>query len=155
MPTTLEAAYTTITERFIAEWTVATANYDGEGAAAPELRFYGVEKGDIPKGHFARFKMHSVLENQRTFRNGEDQRYVSAGNIFVQVFAPRSRETALQECRYLATAARDIFRGKTFDGGIVFRNVRVEDIDINNERRPLDNFIQKNVVMEYEYDEIG
>lgn len=153
MPTTPEAAYTTIVNRFIAEWATDAAGWDGGVAAAPELRFHGVEKGPIPKDHFARFAMMNVLERQRTFRNGDpvdgNARYVTAGNIFIQVFAPRSRETALQECRYLATAARNIFRGQSFDGCILFRNVRVVDLDDEK------NFVRKNVVMEFEYDEIS
>lgn len=153
MPTTPEAAYTTITNRLIADWATDAANWDGAAAAAPLLLFAGNEKEDIPKTHFARFSMQNVLERQRTFRNGDpadgNARYVTAGVIFVQVFAPRSRITALQECRYLATAARDIFRGQTFDGGIKFRNVRVVDVE------PEKNFVRKNVVMEFEYDEIS
>lgn len=152
MPTTPEEAYDTITQRLIAEWAADLDEWLGEDTEPPELRFDGIEKGPIPKEHFARFKMMNVLERQRTFRNGEDQRYVTAGVIFVQVFAPRSRETALEETRTLATVARDIFRGKTFDGGIKFRNVRVVDVEDTEKR---DNFIQKNVVMDFEYDEIG
>lgn len=156
MPTTPEAAYDTITTRFEADWNTLCVGWNGL-APVPAIRWYGSETGDIPKLAFCRFKMQNVLERQRTFRNGDEvegnARYVTAGIIFVQVFTPRNNNVkALEQCRKLATIARNIFRGKTFDGCILFRNVRVVDID---DREIKDNYVQKNVVMEFEYDEIS
>jgi len=149
MPTTYSEAYDTITNRLLADWPTVAADIVGIGADAPELRFTGVEVGAIPQTYFARFTMRSVLERQATLRNGEDQRYTSSGVIFVQVFAPKSDQQAAERLRRLAEAAKGIFRGKTFDGCIWFRNMRINDLD------PEEKFLRANVVGEYEYDEIG
>jgi len=150
MPMTPEEAYEVTTSRFETDWAAGAANYTGGTIAAPPIRWDGREKGAIPKGYFCRFSMQWVLERQRTFRNGEDQRYVSAGVLFIQVFGPRDGdELVLKRMRTLSTAARNIFRGQSFDGCILFRNVRVVNLE------PLDSYHRTNVVMEWEYDEIA
>lgn len=147
MPTNREDAYEITSSRFETEW---NAGAPAIVTPAPDIRWDGREKGAIPKGYFCRFSMQWVLERQRTFRNGEDQRYVTAGVLFIQLFGPRNDdEMSAGNVGRLATLARGIFRGKTFDGCVLFRNVRVVDLE------PLDNYHRKNVVMEFEYDEIG
>lgn len=149
MPTTYSEAYDTITNKLILDWATNAANIVGTMTPAPELRFTDVEKGEIPEGYFARFTMQPVFERQRTFRNGEDQRYQSSGVIIIQVFAPRSDQQGAERQRLLAEVARGIFRGKTFDGCIWFRNVRINRLDAEAK------YLRTNVVMEYEFDEIG
>lgn len=150
MPITYEEAYDGITNRLIDEWATNAANIVGNPIAAPELRFTGNEVGAIPKTYFARFTMNPVLEGQSTHRNGEgNQRYTAVGNIFLQVFSPRSDERATEYGRKLAVVGRDIFRGKRFASCIWFRNVRINWLD------PEEKFLRANVVGEYEYDEVG
>jgi len=150
MPTTSEAAYTTITDEFIAGWDAGTPAIVG---TVPEIRFKGLEKGAIPSGHFCRFSMLPVIEGQSSLRDGENgQRYTVQGNIIIQVFAFKGSENAAEAAEYarrLAIVARNIFRGHCFAGGIQFRNVRVQDA--NEEPK----YIRRNVIAEYEYDEIG
>lgn len=149
MPITYSEAYDTITNRLITEWATNAANIVGTSAPAPELRFTGVEKGEIPQTYFARFTMNPVQEAQSTYRNGANKRYTSVGNIFLQVFSPRFDDLAAERQRALATIGRNIFRGKHFDGCIWFRDVRINLLD------PEEKWLRTNVVGEYEYDEVG
>lgn len=147
MPTTYEEAYDTITNQVLADWPAAALAIVG---SAVEMRFTGVEKGDIPKVSFARFTMQPVLERQATLRDATGvQRYTSTGLIHIQVFTPRTADLAEEWARKLAVVARNIFRGKSFDGCIWFRNVRINNLD------PEAAFIRKTMVAEYEYDEMG
>lgn len=148
MPTTLEGAYDTVSAKFETDWNANAAGFY-TGASAPPIRWDGQEKGPIPKGYFCRFSMQMVLGRQRTFRNGEDQRFVSAGVLYIQIFAPRDGDQlAKGRLRKLAAIGQKIFRGKTFDGCILFRNVRVVDLE------PEESYHRANVVMEFEFDEI-
>ena len=147
MPTDYNTAYKTITNHLLAKWPGAVA---GIVDSTPEIRFTGVEKGDIPSTYFARFTMQPVFEEQATFRNGEDKRYTASGLILLQVFAPRHAGPVAYEIgRKLAVAGQSIFRGQTLDGCIILRNVRI------NWLAPEDAWHRATVIGEYEYDEIG
>lgn len=150
MPTTYEAAYDATTTRFETEWNAGAAAIVG---MVPEIRFQGIEKGEIPEAHFCRFSFNPVVEAQSTLRNGEHgQRYTTVGNVIIQVFAYRrgAKPAEVEEyARKLAILARDIFRGKCFTGGIVFRNCRV------NRLTSEDKYNRHNVIADFEYDEIG
>jgi hypothetical protein len=147
MPTTYEDAYDTITNQVLADWPAAALAIVG---SAVEMRFTGVEDPDIPKDAFARFTMQSVFERQATLRDGTNgQSYTAEGLIHIQVFTPRSNDRAEELGRKLAVLAQSIFRGKSFDGCIWFRNVRINNLE------PERNFIRKTMIAEYRYDEIG
>jgi hypothetical protein len=148
--TTYPEAYDTITNHLIAYW---DANAVAIITPVPELRFTGVEKGDIPKTHIARFTMSPVVERQASLRQqvpdgSKEQRYMSMGTIILQVFSPRSL-TAAEELRELAQIGKKAFRGRSLAGCIWFRNMRINWLD------PETSFLRANVVGEYEYDEIG
>lgn len=151
MPTTQEDAYVTVTDRFAAGWNAGAGAI--VGGAAPEIRYKDLEKGPIPTDHFCRFSMSTVLESQTSLRDGENgQRYTTQGLIIIQVFAYRAGvkpAEATEFARRLAIVARNIFRGHCFPGGIQFRNVRV------NDGATEDKYIRRNVIAEFEYDEIG
>jgi hypothetical protein len=121
--------------------------------SAPEVRFAGIEKGSIPDDHFARFTMSPVLEAQSTHTNGEYKtRYTIEGLIIIQVFTLRKsgkEQEAEAYARKLAVVARNIFRGRCFAGGIQFRNVRINDL------APEAKYNRRNVIAEYQYDELG
>jgi hypothetical protein len=144
--TTLPLAYDTITNYLLANWATEVA---GICDAVPELRFADNEVGEIPKTYFVRFSMVPVTERQSTFRNGEDKRYTSTGVLYLQVFAPRLDERAAERRRDLAHVGKTLFRGKSLDGCIWFRNVRI------NWLQPDDKFLRANVAGDYEFDEIG
>lgn len=146
-------AYKTVTDHLIEYWEANAVNVVKASSPAPELRFTGVEDGNIPKTHFARFTMRPVLERQSTMRTqiadgSKPQRYTTQGTIILQVFAPRS-VTAEEELRKLSNVGKKAFRGRSLDGCIWFRNVRINALD------PEAAFLRKNVVAEFEYDEIG
>jgi hypothetical protein len=148
MPLTYEEAYDLITNRVIAEWPTRSAAAVG---SAVEMRYKGIEK-EIPSTMFARFTMRPVLEGQASFRGGEDnpQRYKAEGLIFIQIFVPKKIGQVGEEySRKLGEAAKRIFRGKTFDGCVTFKNVRVVDLD------PEEMYLRKNMIADYEYDDIG
>lgn len=150
MPTTWEAAYTVLTNALIAG--VVGMGTDAGLDADPTLRFAGVEKGEIPDAPFMRWNMNPVLERQATFRTGgadKSQRYRITGAIIIQCFVPRRIETGEEGLRRMATATKLLFRGTQFDGCVWARNVRVNKLD------PEPKYLRANVVMEYEYDEVG
>lgn len=152
MPTTYPEAYDTITEHFTTQWELGMADVLGPNPTpAPELRFSGIEVGEIPATYFARFHMQPVYERQATFRNGDtgSQRYTSGGLLHVQVFAPRTDERGAEFLRVMAQVAKLAFRGQSLDGCIWFREVRINDLD------PEQAFWRKTVLAEYEYDEQG
>lgn len=143
-----DEAYKAITDRVLLEWPTRSTTAVGKSV---EMRFKGIEK-KIPDDMFARFHMRPVLEGQASHRGGPDnpQRYRASGLIFIQVFVPRRYgQLAEGHSRRLGEAAKMIFRGKTFAGCIEFRNVRV--VDLEDEEL----YTRKNMIAEYEYDDIG
>lgn len=149
MPTTPEAAYEAITDHFSAYW---AANAVDVINPAPELRFEGIETGEIPKEFFARFALRPALEGQSSLRDGDNgQRYTAEGIIFVQVFGPRgaANPRAQEYTRRLANVAKNAFRGQSLFGCIWFRNCRVNALD------PESKYHRFNAIAEYRYDEIG
>lgn len=146
MATTYDAAYTEITNRFIAEWTAGAPAIVG---TVPEIRFAGVEKPEVPTVTFGRFVMNPVSAPQATQRNGEfGMRYEHNGIIIVQLLIRRNRVDAEEIARKLAMLVQRIFRDPRFPGCYIFRNVRINNLE------PEDSFLRKNVVMEYQFDEL-
>lgn len=147
MPTTFEAAYDEITDQFKTGWAAEAPAIVG---FLPEVRFTGVEEGSLPQDHFCRFTLDPVIEAQASLRDGENgQRYESEGLIIIQVFTWRKNPQAEEFGRRLSVVARDIFRGKTFLGCILFRNVRINRLEAEAK------YWRYNVIAEYQYDEIG
>ena len=154
MPCTFEEAYSVITTKVNEIWPVVSEAITGFPV---EMRYAGIEAVDddgkvkqIPQTHFARFTLQRVVEEEITIRNGElGRRYEHAGLIIIQIFTDRQEVRCQEFGRRLADAARDIFRGQTFDGGIAFRRCRVNDLD------PESKFQRFNVIVEYEFDEIA
>lgn len=120
----------------------------------PEVRWQGVEGKEKPpvSGYWCRVSTQSVIEQQTSHKSGlapdESRRYTSSGLLFVQLFCPMSDAQAMDKGRRLAMLARDAFRGKETNN-IWFRNCRI------NELPPDENAYRFNIVVEYEYDDIG
>lgn len=148
MTITYDEAYDVICQRLNDEWPVASSAIVGSPV---ELRYSRVEQGGVPQTHFARFTMQPVNERQATLRGGidEPQRYTATGLIHIQVFGWRSDERAAEFLRKLSMAGQSIFRGKSFDGCIWFRNVRINHLE------PEPKYYRDTVVGEYEFDTIG
>jgi hypothetical protein len=147
MPTDFETAYETITTRFGTEFDIGCTDAVG---APIEVRYDGVEESEVPEASFARFVMDPVDEDQATLRNGEyGSRYEHNGLIIVQLLIDRQAVDVAETARKVAVVARNIFRGQTFDGCIIFRNVRINRLD------PENRFWRYNVIAEYQFDEIA
>jgi len=126
-------------------------------AYIPEIRYAGVLTPGLPatppkEKHWCRISTQLVTEEQDTLSTcvadiGR-RRYTAAGLVFVQMFAPATSEGTTKN-DLLAHVAKLAFRGKTADGGIWFRNARV------NELKPEESFFRLNVVAEFEFNEIG
>lgn len=123
--------------------------------SVPEIRWAGVEKPDKPivDVYWCRVSQQTVLEGQTTLKTGiapsENRRYTSTGLLFVQLFCPMSDAQAYDKGRQLAVLARNAFRGNETTNGVWFRNARI------NELAPEENAYRFNIVVEYEYDDIG
>lgn len=133
-------------------WIAGAATAVGETA---ELRFVGVEKeGKIPTDKFwGRVSTQGVNEGQASIANGVgapgNRRWRADGLVYVQLFAPKSRNTAMQKLRALAQLARNAYRGKQSVNGVSFYNARIQELD------PEELFHRINVVAEYQYDELA
>lgn len=147
MPATYDEAYSEAAARFEQIW---NAQAGGVTGSVPTIRYWGAESGQIPTGHFCRFSMQPVDENQSTFRNREfETRYTSEGLIFIQLFAPRKDDQGAEHLRLLAQIAKSAFRGTSLGCGIWFRRVRANILE------PEHNYFRTNVIANYIYDDIA
>ena len=150
--TTYTTAINDIFTQINTAWIAGAAAAVGEAA---ELRFVGVEReGKIPLDKFwGRVSTQGVAEGQASIANGvgapNNRRWRADGLVFVQLFAPKSRNTAMQKLRLLAQLARDAYRGKQTLNSVSFYNARIQELD------PEELFYRINVVAEYAYDEIA
>jgi hypothetical protein len=134
---------------FLAAWNTGTLSVLSE---VPKVFWQGITEEESPdvNSYWCRVSQQTVEEVQSTLSDNEGKRrYETAGLIFVQIFCPKSDDSAMGNGRKLAVIARNAFRGKTTESKIVFRNARI------NELTPDDNSLRFNVVAEYEYDEIS
>lgn len=118
----------------------------------PEIQWPGVEpavKQDASK-YWCRVSQRTVSEEQSCLKNSEGvTTYTAEGNVFIQLFCPRSDSQSMQLGRKLAVVARNAFRGKTTSGKVWFRNCRIKELD------PEEKYNRFNVVCDYQYDEQG
>lgn len=137
-----------------AAWTDAAAGAI-VGGVAPDIRWPGLEvEGNPPTDKFwLRVSTQGVAAPQTGFSNGAlpnaNRRYTPAGFVIVALFGPRSQADAWEKLKALAQLARNTFRGKTTASGVIFRNVRIQELD------PEALWHRIQVVAEFEYDEIG
>ena len=96
---------------------------------------------------YARLIIQHVTDNQATLANENGQRrYRAEGLITVQIRTPAGDGQFL--ARQLVPIAQRAYRGKTTSGGVLFRNVRVNEVGRNG------NHFQTNVLADFEYDEV-
>jgi hypothetical protein len=135
-----------------------TAWKDGATAIVgnvPQIRWQGVESAGTPpmSNFWARVLVQNVTEKQTSFESGiasdEKKRYTAHGLLFVQIYCPMSHSRSMEKGRQLAELARNAFRGKQTVNGVWFRNANIIELT------PQDDSYRINVVIEYEYDEIG
>lgn len=154
MPATLPEAVEQMQELFYAAW---VANAGAIFGYLPGVEWYGkpeyLNKVDRSKV-WVRYSSDNVIEAQATLSTCLDEpnvrRYEGSGLIFVQLFIPKTIDNGVILGRQLAKVARDAFRGKKTEGGVTFHNCR-----INDNLTPEELFYRMNVVVEYDYDELG
>jgi hypothetical protein len=106
------------------------------------------------KAKFQKLRLHGLLwtpwtKTKQRFAMGYGSRYEHNGLIIVQLLIDRQAVDVAETARKVAVVARNIFRGQTFDGCIIFRNVRINRLD------PENRFWRYNVIAEYQFDEIA
>lgn len=131
------------------------------GAAAivgylPEIKWQGVPERNIPDAsqYWARVTKQTVLEGQGSLSDcaGElgQKRYTVTGLLFIQLFLPKCENDCSEIGRQLAVLVRDAYRGQSTPGGVWFRNATI------NDGIPPEEICERiNVVVEFEYDDLG
>lgn len=120
----------------------------------PEIRWYGNEKAALPNGSqfWVRHSIQNVSEEQTTVSTCEGRpgqtRYTGYGLVFMQLFCPKSIANSLFLGRQLAMVAKNAYRSKKTDGGVWFRNFRINELDAE------EPYYRLNIIGEYEYDEL-
>jgi len=146
--------------RFTVLFAADAAEIVGE---AVEIRYQGVLfdiantplKPVDPSRYWVRFSMRGVMSRQSAFvmspePDGEEPtEYETNGLLFVQVFAPMSKVDGFARGDLLARLAQSIFRGAETPSGVVFRNVRVNELEDDTKA------FRWNVIAEYEFSEVG
>jgi len=147
MAYTFDEAYTLITDHLQTKWDADVPAI--VGIAAPELRYEDVKLKEKFTNTGARFVMSSVTNPQANMRNGEfGQRYENNGVIIVQCLILNDTVKAAETARKLSEYVQSIFRDPTFPGCFIFRNVRINRVE------PEPQFLLRNVVAEYQFDEL-
>lgn len=130
--------------------TAWAANTTAIAGYVPKVYWPGIEdaaKAD-PTKFWARVSQQTVLESQTTLAE-PTKRFTAKGLIFIQLFCPKTNSTSIDLGRSLAVVARNAFRGKTSSQHVWFRDARI------NELPSEESYHRFNVVVEYEYDEMG
>lgn len=120
----------------------------------PEMRFADVQKETTPdkSKYWARVSVIATADKQATLSTCVDRayarRYRENGTVVVQVFAPVNATRGDYLLGKLCELVQNALRGTKTPGGIWFRNAGI---------RPLpqeDLFLRRNVICNYERDEI-
>lgn len=120
----------------------------------PEIRWHDVpsSKQPTPDRLWMRVSRQTVDAGQSTLSTcvGEPGkvRYTEYGLVFVQLFAPAESDKMQDMLAQVAQEIRKVFRRKSTEGKVWFRNARIREIP------PEAKFLRMNVVAEFEYDEI-
>ena len=152
MTLTHDEARNEISAQFNNAWNSNSAAVAGY---VPHVEWQGKQPRETPDTNkiWCRFSIQTVSEEQRTLSyivvEPNQRRYEVSGFIFVQLFCPKSIVNSWEIGGKLAQVAKEAFRSKRTPGGVLFRNVRI------NELKPEDLYHRLNVVGEFEYDEFG
>ncbi len=123
--------------------------------SVPTVHWQGMELPDKPDPDtfWCIAQLNTVQEKQATLRGGNDpiqaKRYTTTGIFTLQLYCPRSDSQAMDLGRQLAVLARNAFRKPENGNNVWFRNPRI------NELPPDENSYRLNVIVEYEFDDIG
>ena len=115
----------------------------------PEVMVQGFEKETLPdqSKFWVRLSQRTISEEQVTFSNSHCKKYESNGILFIQLFCPKNSNQSYEKAKQLAIIARNAYRGKTTDSSVWFLNVRINELDDE------ENWFRFNIIAEYKYDE--
>lgn len=126
-----------------------------------EIRYQGVLHGVAgqplkavdPANYWVRFSMRGVMSRPSAFVLSDDpvpsqQEFETNGLAFVQVFAPMIEVNGFAQGLLLAELAQDIFRRTETASGVIFNNVRINELDDDTKS------YRWNVIAEYEFSEV-
>lgn len=146
--TTAEAAYNDIFATFTAQWKQASpAIVNG---AAPLVLYKGNITAKAPADAiFVRVSQQTVMTDQTALADAASMRRdKTSGIVIVQLFVPFSATDGDLLSRRLAVMCKKAFLKRSLSGKIWFRRARVVDLD------PELVAHRRNIVAEYEYDEL-
>lgn len=96
---------------------------------------------------WARLTIRHNLSSQATLSNQDGQRrFRRLGVLIIQVFTPQGTGLFLEDD--LPTVVRDAYEGKSVLGGLIFRDVTINEIGTSG------SWFQTNVTASFEYDEV-
>jgi hypothetical protein len=105
-----------------------------------------------PNDYWARVSLQSVLEGNASIggaNGGGQQKYSSAGLIFVQCFGPLRDPQVGDKLFKLAIVARNAFRGVVTSANVWFRNARIQPVGSDG------TFQIMNAVAEFQFDDVA
>ena len=148
MTTTYEGSIDEINALFFSEWKAKTAAVVGY---IPPIEWFGVIN-DTPidkSGFWVRVSTQMIDSPQKTLCENVvtlgSRRYEPYGLVFIQLFAPKTKE-AVSQYKKLAMIAQNIFRLKT--NNVTFRNSTIKELPLEN------GAIRVNIIAHYEFDEV-
>lgn len=132
-----------------AQW---TAKAPAIIAPAPEMRWQGIEKGDLPgaSAYWARSSTQLVTTRQRAFimaGAGSPTGYETNGNVFIQIFAPMKAPSSYAKGELLAGLGQCMFMAAETPSGVWFRNPRI------NELTPDGTWYRWNVIADFQFNQ--
>lgn len=105
-----------------------------------------------PSNYWGRVSLQSVVEGNASIgsaQGGGQQKYLSAGLIFIQCFGPMADPKIGDRLFKLALVARNAFRGVATNDNVVFRNARINPVGSDG------TFQRMNAVAEFEFYDVG
>jgi len=149
MPTSNINAIDEMFAAFQTAWSAGTTAIVGY---IPLIKWDGIDDGTIPDANkfWVRVSTQQVDSRQATLCENVvthgSRRYETNGVIFVQLFAPK-RKDSMEKAKLLCALVQNTFRKSTTN--VIIRNARIQDLPSDN------GAIRKNVVAEYQFDEIN
>ena len=132
-----------------------TSNAPAIVGSVPEIRWQGKEVAAKPPvdNYWCRVSASNVGEPQGSLQSSVaspgNRRYNAQGILVIELFCPMSVSDSHVKGEDLAVVARDAFKGKETSNGVWFRNATIKA------RPASEDAYRFNIVVEYEYDDIG
>lgn len=148
MTTTYKGATDEIYKAFNSAWAAGTTALVGY---VPFIAWPGIDTGTAPDASkfWVRISTQGINSEQGTLSENivtdGSRRFETFGLIFLQIFAPKRNDADVLALK-LAQLAQNIFRNRTEN--VIFRNSYIREL------QPENGAIRKNVIAQFEFDEI-